>query len=451
MDTKKQLLLLGRPGHYEAQIERLRGKYRHGDRLYAAFSDGLSPASASMHSRKLARILAKTVSRGEYAFGPAREREAFIDHKRRLLYRASLTDTVVAGVLANVTGALIQPYLSRCVYSYQKGRSFIEVITDFARFLDRHRRAHPDPRTRGLYVIKRDISAYGESIPVTGDSSLWLNLKRAFAANGGVPQSHPLWLLTRAACRPEIITLSGEHTRFDAGVPTGSPIQPVMCNLYLSPLDQGLDTVEGGFYARYGDDILFAHPDLETANWASKFIAEKTASLRLSIKKEKQQDLYFTGPGRPSETWTESRPASHIEYLGCKVAFTGQVSLKTEKLRRLLVGLKERVRATAQIMDGTTHEETCAAVVHTVNQTLSPRCNLSLPDAVFLHALINDRTQLKHIDYLVARMAAETISGIRGDRAFRHVPYRELREKWGLSSLVVKRNRRDRANREGTQ
>ena len=45
------------------------------------------------------------------------------------------------------------------------------------------------------------------------------------------------------------------------GVPTGQPISCVLFNLYLSGLDAQLDRIPGAFYARYCDDIVFAHPD----------------------------------------------------------------------------------------------------------------------------------------------------------------------------------------------
>ncbi len=49
------------------------------------------------------------------------------------------------------------------------------------------------------------------------------------------------------------------------GLPTGSPLCCPIFNLYLSDLDHLISAYEEGFYARYGDDLLFATPDLDLA------------------------------------------------------------------------------------------------------------------------------------------------------------------------------------------
>jgi len=62
------------------------------------------------------------------------------------------------------------------------------------------------------------------------------------------------------------------------------------------------------------------------------------------------------------------------------------------------------------------------------------------PDALALATLVDDRSQLRQIDYELARRVAEALSRRRGPRAFRHVPYRRLRRELGLLSLEHRRN-----------
>ena len=44
-----------------------------------------------------------------------------------------------------------------------------------------------------------------------------------------------------------------------------------------------LTAIEGGFYARFGDDILFAHPELEVTRHASQLLEDGMARLRGTV------------------------------------------------------------------------------------------------------------------------------------------------------------------------
>jgi hypothetical protein len=265
-------------------------------------------------------------------------------------------------------------------------------------------------------------------------------LDEALVERAGVPSDHPFLPLLRSAIRPPVITAAGQTTLLDAGVPTGSSIQPAICNLYLTPLDNALNAIPGSFYARYGDDFIFAHPDALAAQDTAHLIDKMTKKLRLEIKEEKKQNLYFTNPGRPSNDWPETTNTSFIEHLGCRIAFTGIIGLKTEKAHRLLRDLRARMRTTRGLTDGATIDDQAAVLCAIVNTAMDPHEPLSHPTSSLLRYIVNDRAQLKHLDYLIALSLAETLSGKQGVRAFRKIPYKKLRRTWNLHSLVVARN-----------
>jgi hypothetical protein len=54
---------------------------------------------------------------------------------------------------------------------------------------------------------------------------------------------------------------------------------------------------------------------------------------------------------------------------------------------------------------------------------------------------VDDRGQLRDIDYKLARLVAQTLSGRPSVRAFRSHPPRVLREQAGLVSVVRERDR----------
>ena len=438
MFSDSPLSLLGHPEAYAAQIERLTAKYGRRRRLDGLSYRGLSLGELGMRQGELCRMLARTVARGEYTLGPVTLAPALIAGKRRLLCRSHLIDTIVLGVLAQVLAGLAESALSPRVYSYRPGRSSWETIFDIRRFFEAHRAERPDVRERGLYVLHRDIKSYGASIPTDDDSALWTEL-HAMLTRVGVPRDHFIWTLIRGAMRPVV---QGAATPPGIGVPTGSPVQPIACNLYLASVDRLLERIPGAFYARFGDDMLFCHPDAAVARRAVQTIDRTVTALRLQIKDDKRRDYYLTGPGRRSAEWPESRATSEIDYLGFRVDLGGNVGLKAEKARRLIRELRVRIQSAARLARPSSNEERMRAVCQAIARALDPSCPISDPLSATLRYVVTDRGQLRQLDYAVALAIAEALSGRRGPRAFRDVPYRSLREHAGLPSLVTARNAR---------
>lgn len=337
---------------------------------------GLALADVSPRAQALiAKELARLVSAGEYRFSPSVARTSHIGGKERVLYRANITDTAVVAVVAKVLRRLCEPLLSPHVYSYRSGRSSLEAVRDFAAFVRAHRASVPDPRARGLFVFRRDVTRYGESIPVHEGSKLWSMLQGVFGFWGMTP-GEPIVSLVSAAVRPFVVDEQGTH-QLECGVPTGSAIQPVINNLYLGELDRALGSVSGGFYGRFGDDILFAHPNDHVFAEAHRRADALVTSLGLTFKSEKTRDLFFNAAGRsatfdaapaPSAERTqaqsappppgEARAASQhgtcrgtafVEYLGLRLDFSGAIGLPTAKARRLLRELSRRLDNVARL------------------------------------------------------------------------------------------------------
>jgi len=225
------------------------------------------------------------------------------------------------------------------------------------------------------------------------------------------------------------------------GLPTGQPMGGVIGNLYLTDMDRTLESVPGAFYARYGDDFLFAHPDPAVAADADAVIDAHLGRLSLTVSERKRRTLYLTPSGRPSAEWEGSKGAPAVPFLGMRVAADGTVGLDTPKVRGLLREIGRRTRATARTLRGAGRDEMARTVCAVVNRTLDPRIALTQHQAAAqLRRVVTDRRQLQQLDYWIARMVAEAVSERSGARAFREVPYRALRQDYGLVSLVAARN-----------
>lgn len=432
MDVRAQLADRRR---YERQIERLHQRYLLTSRLYEMRQSDVSLASIVMNRGKVARLLAREVAEGRYELEPGELRTIRARHKMREVFACRITDLIVHGVVADIVQEAVGPQLSRRVFSYRKGLSWLTPIAQLAAYVRAERGKHDDPKLRGIYVLRRDVDSYTDSIPIGDGSPLWPML----AAELG----EPLPTLLEQVVRVEMKVPGGGTVCRAQGLPMGQPIAAVLANLYLGEMDRALETIPGGFYARYGDDFLFAHPDPRVAEEAGAVSDRILEALRLTVNEKKRRTLYLTPAGRASADWPEATGASSVPFLGTRIGGDGTIGLDEKKVRGLLRELDRRTAVTARTMRGADPDRAGRAVCSVVGRALDPRSALTQQrSAIALRRVVTDRRQLEQLDYWIARLVLKAVTGRRDARTFREIPYRKLREEWGLPSLVAARNGR---------
>src|SRR5262245_43967336 len=390
-----------------------------------------------MNRGTVARLLARDVANRRYAFEPGEMRTIRARHKTREVFSCRLSDLLVHGVVADLVQEAVAPLLSPRLYSYRKGMAWLTPVSALAAYIRSERRRHADPRDRGIYVLRRDVDSYTDSIPIDAGSPLWPMLEARLGA--------PLPSLVKESIRTELRLADGAVACRVKGLPMGQPISAVVANLYLGELDRAVEAIPGGFYARYGDDFLFTHSDPEVARGAADTMDRVIASLALTVNEKKKRTLFLTPAGCPSAAWPHAAGASSVPFLGTVVSGDGTVGLDGRKVRSLLHDLERRTKATASTMRGSTREEVGRAVCPVVNRSLDAHRALTQQrSAIILLRVVTDRRQLEQLDYWIARLVVQAVTGSAGVRAFRELPYRSLRRDWGLVSLVAARNRRPR-------
>lgn len=432
---------LFRPEAYAAQLERLRVKARsHGGRSPPP-SEGLTLPELRHGATALCQAIANDVRRGQFRLSPLRRSELVVDGKRRILHRPELLDALVLGAISARLTGLFESLLSDAVYAYRPGRSARLAVERLARLLHDHRRRVPQ-KQRGLFVLQRDLSAYGESIPTGPDSALWPLLERALRGLPDANERGVLRELTKAACCPTVLSADGALV-LGRGLPTGSPVQQPLQNLYLVPLDERLSE-RSLFYARFGDDLFLAGADQAAAEAAAADLDAGVADLGLRFNANKSRNLYFTKPGRPctSESRLVFSPTSHVEYLGKRIDFDGRLGFSRKRLRQLLQRSRVRIDNTLALAS---KETALASVAAGLCRALGGDDGLADPAVEALRTWVDDRKQLRQLDAQLALMCAEALAGVRGVKAFRHTRVKELRAA-GLSSLLELR-RRSRSTR----
>jgi hypothetical protein len=420
---------LRRPDPYLAALERLAGRAARG-----VSGEQLSLPALIRDRHEVSRLLARAVAAGDWRPAPAAVRVARLD-KERELFRFGAVDRVVHAAVAQLLVDVMEAQLSPALYSYRRGRSSAQAVRALAAWIRAHRRARPDPRTRGLWVLRADVLAYGDSIPMHARSPLWAELRALFA--GG--DDAAIWRAVEAVVRPLVAGVDGPCQPI-IGVPTGSPVATALANLYLTPLDRELDRDPRAFYARYGDDLVYAHPDLDAVRDALARAERLLAGRNLQLHPGKLRLCWFNGAGRRDGRAPELPGAARIAYLGCRIDFDATIGLTRGKAAALLHELRARIWRTAALVEGAADEQRVAAVCGAVATALDPRVRVAAPHADLLAAVVDDRRQLGELDYWIARAAAGALAGRDHVRAFRTYPWRRLRAA-GLPSLVARRNR----------
>ena len=401
--------------------------------LFSLDSELDSAFLANQPARFFAR-LARDVSRNQHEFQTLVPHAAFVNGKPRTIYRVDPVDAVVWSTVVAVLSAAMEAGLPAQLYSYRRGRSQWGAAADLTQFLRQHCVARPDPRTRGLYMLRRDVRRYDEHISTSETSRLWSHLE---ALTRGVE----LGLAAEARAffervfRPAVLLPDGSTGPLPSGIPTGIPTQTIGCNLYLLEVDRELGAVEGGFYARFGDDILFAHADDATVMRAAERMDQIIASLGLTFNPDKNQAFWLTGPGCPS-THADFEPVRFLPYLGFDVGFDG-ARLRSDKRRKTWLSLKRRLDIAERLMRNAPQAERAEALCGAVQSAFDTSSMMSDRYAGWLRMPLFSRQDLLQLDHHITLEVAQRLSGRRGVRAFREYPPRMLHTVYGLPSLIA--------------
>ncbi len=413
----------------EATLRELEKKLAKSARHRNLVRDQVQIAFLLKDKKTLAKALATDLQNKDFSFGPLSEKNHRDKNgKERILYSLDFIDLIVHHLLAKDLTQKMEPSLSPNLYSYRRGRNWYEAVSSFAAYLRRHRGLHQDPKKRGLYVLKRDVSSYTDSIPVGSGSNLWEMLAKTRLEKG-----NPILSFLKEALAAPVLSRDGERSCKLIGLPTGSPLCCPIFNLYLSDLDHLISAYGDGFYARYGDDLLFATPHLELALEIEERADQHLKNLSLKFSEKKRRNLFFSGSAFGKPGW---EGVDKISWLGAQIHFRGTLAAKPEKVRLFLKNLRLRVQRLAE----TSPQPSLESICQSLNLSFSLNTELCESPVDFLLRGCTDRSQLRHLDHLIRLTLAETLSGVRGVKAYRFFSPDDLVKKGGLTSLTRGRN-----------
>jgi hypothetical protein len=235
------------------------------------------------------------------------------------------------------------------------------------------------------------------------------------------------------------------------GVTTGTAFAPIAANLYLFEFDHWLSRHEG-FYARYGDDILFMAPaesDAEAIIDKARAII-KGLGLQANQKKEKIFVLSGRGP-LPGLDYSKQYPSLNpavrqdFEFLGWHINHRGDVRPNDEKMNREQKIIRQRAINTCNILrenlvtlpcdESELPLEQLKVMTEVINNL---RLENSCGDINFTNRKLSRKfstTIQKALDRELARYLSSYVTGIRGPKTFRRLSWRSLVNKFGLRNI----------------
>ena len=190
--------------------------------------DGVTVQRFDFFARQALESLSQKLRAQSYRPGPSRQ--VYIAKKSggtRPLDIPSVIDRVAQGAVALTLGPKLDRLMEPSSFAYRPGRGVADAVA----------RVSALRRDGYTHVVDADIRRYFESVP---HDPLLAKLEQAVGEDA-VLDLVALWL-----------EWHGSHGR---GLPQGSPLSPLLANLYLDALDEDFEA-RGMRIVRYADDFL---------------------------------------------------------------------------------------------------------------------------------------------------------------------------------------------------
>ena len=416
--------------HLYSALEHLQLKFQKERILYKKSQHGVIFSSFYFDKKNFCQSLLSTLNNKSYKFSSAIPTKITKKNKQRIIFKTSLTDSILNTALYQLLYPLMIEKLTRQTYSYRHDINHIHAISNFINYTKKH---------SSLLIIRADLNTYTDTIPVHPDSLTWKIVSDLIKPFQKENQYDYLFHLIKCSLQPLIESEYGYY-QFHTGLPTGNPLVNLIANLYLTDLDHKLVKIEQGFYARYGDDILFAHPREEIAINALRTIKSSICEKSLTINNDKFEAIHFKPHGLPTNI-NQFKSTHVVNFLGSKIFNDTSRSKKNRSFKKIIRNLRLRVKSTQSILQNKPRSTKGKIICEVINKFYLQEIKMGNSRLFSFLSTTTNRETLKQMDYLIALYIAERLSKQKGPKAFRHVPYKKIRSEWHLQSLCLLKNK----------
>lgn len=184
----------------------------------------------------------------------------------------TVRDRVLQTAVAMVLAPVLEEEFEDCSFAYRQGRSVRQAVERIGLL----------QRQGYEWVVEADIERFFDLIP---HDRLIAELRRT-VPDEALASLVAAWLAAPA----QEGEVPGPPTTI--GIPQGSPISPLLANLYLDHLDEAM--VDGNFaLVRYADDFIVLARSQERAQAALRLSADVLERLRLRLNPLKTRVVHF--------------------------------------------------------------------------------------------------------------------------------------------------------------
>lgn len=228
--------------------------------------DGMTPEGVAIWLTVNRDKLLRKLRSGSYTPMPVLTRAiAKKDGKPRFVGRITAIDTVIQRLTAQVLSQKAEPLFSDSSFAYRPGRGVAAALSYYCTCSASFRCAAKVDFLQCYDHMDHQVLA--ESLKTFTDDPAVIRLILAFA------KAPRLW--------------DGELTENTLGIHQGSPLSPLLCNIYLHSLDQLLTRHQIPFI-RYADDVVLFGNQLDTLREQTALVIQFARdSLKLEVNPQK--------------------------------------------------------------------------------------------------------------------------------------------------------------------
>ncbi|MGH8547630.1 MAG: group II intron reverse transcriptase/maturase [Methylococcales bacterium] len=226
------------------------------------------------------------------------------DGGERLLGIPTVQDRVIQQAIQQVLTTKFDGEFSSSSYGYRPNRSAGQAVAEAQVFVQQGKD----------WVVDIDISAFFDDV----NHDILMHLISQKVTDKRVLGLVRTYLTTG-------IMIDGKVERRDKGVPQGSPLSPLLANIYLDKLDQELEQRELSF-CRYADDIvIFVSSERSAKRILGSLILWIEKHLKLKVNPNK------SGTGRPWDS----------QFLGFRINEDQEITIAPKNIDRYKAKVRE--------------------------------------------------------------------------------------------------------------